>query len=236
MTNHSDFPLLLAGRLQRRYQRFLADVILTDGQTVTAHCPNTGSMWGCCTPGSPVWLTTATNPKRRLPYTWELVEALPGVLVGINTARANGLVRQGVETGVIQELADYRFVRGEVPFGSEGSRVDWLLESARGRCYLEVKNVTAADPGRAFFPDAVSTRGTKHLRELTRVVAQGEEAALCFCIQRADVTALRPADEIDPAYGAALRAAMAAGVTVMAYRAQVTLQGVALVERVIVEV
>ncbi len=240
MTDLSDFPPLVAGRLQRRYQRFLADVILADGSQVTAHCPNTGSMMGCSIPDSSVWLTAATNPKRRLPYTWELIEALPGVLVGINTARANSLVRQAVERGIIRELAGYRILRGEVPFGEENSRIDWLLErkanpSDQGetsRCFLEVKNVTAAQQGVAFFPDAVSLRGTKHLRELTRLVAQGQQAALCFCIQRGDITALRPADEIDPAYGIALRTAIAAGVMVLAYRAQVTLQGIALAEPV----
>ncbi len=217
-------PPLLEGRLLRRYQRFLADVELNDGSAVTAHCPNTGSMLGCAEPGSRVWLSSSKNPKRKYPLTWELVEVASGVLVGINTARSNDLVREALEDGTITELAGYPSLRREIPFGSEASRADLLLGGGGRRpCFVEVKNVTAAvSGGVALFPDAVTARGTKHLRELAGVVADGSRAVLCFSVQRQDVTEVRPADAIDPLYGRTLREALAAGVEILAYKAQVT--------------
>jgi sugar fermentation stimulation protein A len=222
---------LICGTLVRRYQRFLADVQLPDGRVVTAHCPNTGSMLGCKEPGSPVWISQADNPARKLAFTWELVQALPDVLVGINTARSNRLVREAIETGVIRELQGYDQVRAEVRFGIENSRIDLLLEeTGRPPCYVEVKNVTAAVGEKvALFPDAVSARGAKHLRELMAMVEQGKRAVLVFCVQRDDVTQVRPADEIDPLYGRTLRAALEAGVEVLAYGARVDPGGIELV-------
>ena len=220
------FPApLTAGILERRYKRFLADVRLPGGETLTAHCPNTGSLMGCAEPGSPVWLSHSSKPGRKYAYTWELVEVDGGATVGINTGRSNELVREALESGLIKELSSYADIRREVRFGRESSRVDMLLENdgQSPPCYLEVKNVTAAvDRGIALFPDAVSVRGTRHLRELIRVVKAGDRAALCFCVQRADVDEVRPADEIDPDYGRALREALAAGVEVIACRAQVS--------------
>lgn len=221
---------LRAGRLLRRYQRFLADVELETGQRVTAHCPNTGSMLGCAEPGSRVWLSVAANPARKYPWTWELVQAPEGALVGIHTGRSNALVREAVEAGVIAPLQGYTACRGEVAYGEQRSRIDWLL-SAPGRpdCYLEVKNVTAAvRDGVGYFPDAVTARGAKHLEEMRRIVAAGQRAVLCFCVQREDVSEVRPADHIDPAYGRVLRQAVAAGVEVLAYGAQVGLEGISL--------
>lgn len=217
-------PPFTEGRLLRRYQRFLADVEFPDGRRLTVHCPNTGSMLGCADPGMRVWLSQAANPKRKYAWTWEQVEALPGVAVGIHTGRTNSLVREGIETGLIRELADYPSVRGEVMAG-EGFRVDFLLSGAPGKtaCYLEVKNVTAAvQGGIALFPDAVSERASRHLRELMQRVRSGERAMLCFCVQRDDVAEVRPADALDPVYGRTLREAMAAGVEVTAYAAWVT--------------
>lgn len=218
-------PPLVEGVLKRRYKRFLADVDLSGGEVITAHCPNTGSLMGCLEPGSKVWLSRSEKPHRKYPYTWELVQAAGRVTVGINTGLSNILVREALESGVIAELKGYASIRKEVRFGDENSRVDLLLEDhvQLPRCYLEVKNVTAAvDGGVALFPDAVSVRGTRHLRELSRVVESGARAALCFCVQRSDVGEVRPADQIDPRYGKALREAIASGVEVMAYRARVS--------------
>ena len=230
------FPApLLEGRLLRRYQRFLADVDTAAG-ILTAHCPNTGSMQGCAEPGMRVWLSPATNPARKLAWTWELVEALPGVVVGMHTGRSNALVREAIEAGRVPDLAGYPAIRPEVKYG-EGSRIDLLL-TAPGRpdCYVEVKNVTAAVAGRiGYFPDAVTTRGTKHLREMSAMVASGHRAVLVFCVQRGDVECVRPADHIDPVYGRTLREALAAGVEVIALGATVTPAGIELERRLAVE-
>ena len=221
---------LIPGTLIRRYQRFLADVRLDNGEIVVAHCPNTGSMMGCNEPGSRVWLSESDNPTRKHRYTWELVEALPDVWVGLHTGRSNGLVEEAILSGTIAELTGYENIRREVKFGQERSRVDLLLSHAeKPDCYVEVKNVTAVvDNGVAIFPDAVSDRGAKHLRELMVVVASGQRAALVFCVQREDVTEVRPADEIDPVYGRTLRDAIAAGVEVLAYGARVSSEGISI--------
>jgi sugar fermentation stimulation protein A len=226
---------LAEGILKRRYKRFLADVDLTDGGGVTAHCPNTGSMMGCAEPGSTVWLSRSSKPGRKYPYTWELVQVGERVAVGINTGLSNHLVREALESGVIAELDGYARIRREVRFGEENSRVDLLLDGhgKRPRCYLEVKNVTAAvNGGVALFPDAVSVRGSRHLRELIRVVESGARAALCFCVQRGDVGEVRPADDIDPDYGRVLRQAIDSGVEVLAYRARVSPREIRLHQRV----
>ncbi len=232
---HFSTPLLEA-RLLRRYQRFLADVETADGRVITAHCPNTGSMQGCKEPGSRVWLSPASNPARKLAWTWELVETAPGVLVGVHTGRSNTLVREAIELGRVPELKGYDAIRPEVKYG-EGSRIDFLLQGpGRPDCYVEVKNVTAAVEGRiGYFPDAVTTRGARHLREMSAMVVAGHRAVLVFCVQREDVDAVRPADHIDPDYGRALRAALAAGVEVLALGARMDLQGIEMVRRLGVE-
>lgn len=221
---------LLEGTLLRRYKRFLADVQLADGSIITAHTPNTGSMLGCAEPGSRVWLRETDNPKRKYPYAWELVENLAGVMIGINTGLVNRVVSEAITGGVVAELQGYDSLRQEVRYGSENSRIDLLLEgSGRPPCYVEIKNVTSVDAAStAFFPDATSVRGSKHLRELAQVVAQGGRGVIFFCVQRGDARAVRPADEIDPLYGRTLREALAAGVEALAYRARVTAQAVVL--------
>jgi sugar fermentation stimulation protein A len=226
---------LIAATLLRRYQRFLADCELDDGTRLTAACPNTGSMLGCCTPGHRVWLSESDAPTRKYRHTWEMVQ-VGKVKVGINTGLPNRLVREAVENGVLAELGGYQGVRGEVPFGVERSRIDLLLQSAqRPDCYVEVKNVTAAvSDGIALFPDAVSARGAKHLRELMRLKTDGLRAVLVYCVQRGDVEEVRPADGIDPLYGRTLREALAAGVEVLAYRARVTTEEVILQQRIAV--
>jgi sugar fermentation stimulation protein A len=226
---------LIAATLLRRYQRFLADCELDDGTRLTAACPNTGSMLGCCTPGNRVWLSESDAPTRKYRHTWEMVQ-VGKLKIGINTGLPNRLVREAVENGVLAELGGYERVRGEVPFGVERSRIDLLLQSERRPdCYVEGKNVTAAvSDGIALFPDAVSARGAKHLRELMRLKAEGLRAVLVYCVQRGDVEEVRPADGIDPLYGRTLREALAAGVEVLAYRARVTTEEVILHQRIAV--
>jgi sugar fermentation stimulation protein A len=217
-------PPLLEARLLRRYKRFLADVELPGHGRLTVHCPNTGAMLGCAGPGMRVWLSRASNPARKYAWTWELVETGPGVRVGIHTGRSNRLVQEALEAGLITELRGYRGLQGEVRV-QPGFRVDFLLSGHRRKpdCFLEVKNVTAAvDDGIALFPDAVSERASRHLRELMARVRKGQRAMLCFCVQREDVSEVRPADAIDPDYGRILRKALKVGVEVCAYAAQVS--------------
>ena len=220
---------LIEGVLIKRYKRFLADVSLPDGTVVTAHTPNTGSMRGCAEPGSRVWLRDSGNPKRTYPLSWELVETPFGALVGINTGLSNQLVREAIECESIKELRGFKDIRTEVRYGVEQSRIDLLLENgSERRCYVEVKNVTMVESGIALFPDAVSKRGSRHLRELMAVVAAGHRAVIFFCVQREDATQVRPADHIDSEYGQTLRLAVARGVEPLAYAATVSLKGITL--------
>jgi sugar fermentation stimulation protein A len=223
---------LVEGRLIRRYKRFLADIQLPSG-VITAACPNTGSLMGCCEPGSRVWLSESDRVTRKYRHTWELVE-VGKVIVGINTGLPNYLVAEAIGEGTIAELTGYPSVRREVAFGEEASRVDLLLESPeRAPCYVEVKNVTAAaSAGVALFPDCVSERGSKHLRELIRLKARGMRPVQIYCVQRADVNEVRPADGIDYEYGQTLREAIAAGVEVLAYRAEVSASEIRIAQRI----
>lgn len=217
-----EFPgNLIEGRLIKRYKRFLADVQLADGEVVTAHCPNTGSMMGCQPEDARVWLTPASNPKRKLRYTWELVETAPGVLACVNTGRPNAQARQAVEAGRIPVLAGYAVVRAEVRYGEEKSRIDLHLSghSRHADAWVEVKNVTLCESGVGYFPDAVTLRGQKHLRELITCVRAGDRAVLLFCVNHTGVHEVRPADHIDPAYGNLLRQAAAEGVELIAWQA-----------------
>lgn len=208
-----------SGRLVRRYKRFLADVRLDDGQVITVHCPNTGSMKNCVLPDSPCWFSRSDNPKRKYPHTWELASVPGGHWAGINTGKANQLVAEAIDAGVITELQGYPERRAEVPYG-EASRVDWLLQESSRRCYLEVKSVTLMEaPGEGLFPDAVSERACRHLRDLMAVVQSGHRAVLLFCVQHTGIRWVAPAEAIDPGYAQLLRAAADAGVELLAYGA-----------------
>ncbi len=222
-------PPLIAGRLIKRYKRFLADVLLEDGSVVTVHCPNSGSMKGCAAPDSAVYLSRSATVGRKYPLTWELVQA-DGFWAGINTGLPNRLTREAIEDGTVSELQGYDTIRPEGPYG-EHSRIDLLLEGPSGRCFVEVKNVTLVENGRALFPDSVTTRGQKHLQELMRVVREGDRGVIFFTVQRGDGDAVSPADLIDPEYGRLLRMAMANGVEALAYRADVTPDEIRLTER-----
>ncbi len=223
-------PPLQNAVLIRRYKRFLADVQVPGQPPVTLHCPNTGSMLGCCDPGSQLWFQDSGNPSRKYPGTWELLQTARGDWVCINTARANRLVEEAIETGIIVELQGYERLRREVRYGVESSRIDLCLEaSTRPTCYVEVKNLTLCDAdGVGRFPDATSTRGQKHLRELMHMVAEGHRAVLVFCVAHTGVERVRPADAIDPAYGRLLREAAAQGVEILAYRAAISPESIRL--------
>lgn len=223
---------LVEGRLIRRYKRFLADIQLEDG-VVTAACPNTGSLMGCCEAGNRVWLSESDSTTRKYRHTWEIVE-VGKVMVGINTGLPNALVAEAIADGTIAELAGYPAMRREVAYGEERSRVDLVLDGGqREACFVEVKNVTAAaSKGVALFPDCVSERGSKHLRELIRLKARGVRPVQLYCVQRGDVKEVRPADGIDHEYGRMLREAIAAGVEVLAYRARISTTEVRLAERI----
>jgi len=226
-----EWPKLRAGTLIRRYKRFLADVKLRNGHLVTAHCPNSGSMKTCSEPGRTVYLSRSDNPRRRLKYTWEMI-AMPGSLVGTNTNTPNRLVREAILQRAIPPLAVYETVRAEAPYGLH-SRVDLLLTDAKGeRCYVEVKNCTLAENRVAYFPDAVTARGLKHLKELQETARQGHGAVIFFLIQRMDADTFRPADHIDPAFGRELRRAVRNGVTVLAYDVILDLRSIRLNRRV----
>jgi sugar fermentation stimulation protein A len=210
---------LFPGRLLRRYQRFFAEVELDDGRIVTAHTPNTGSMLQCAIPGHRVLISAAANPLRKLPWTLELIE-VNGSWVDTHTLRTNRVVEEGLRTGAIAELCGYD-VSAEVSYGD--SRIDFLLQREGEAIFVEVKNVTlCASNCVASFPDAVTERGQKHLRELARARDAGYRAIIFFLVQRAEATAFTPADAIDPRYGQLLREVIAVGVEALAYRSVVT--------------
>jgi sugar fermentation stimulation protein A len=225
---------LIRGTLVRRYQRFLADVTLESGETVVAHCVNPGSMLGVDAADSEIWLSAARNPNRRLRYTWELIR-VGDTLVGINTARPNRLVAEAIASGAIAELAGYRGVRREVKYG-RNSRIDLLLEGPdRPPCYVEIKSVTlrrGRHPGAPVeFPDAVTERGARHLRELAEAAQDGARAVMVFLAQRDDSDHFVIASDIDRTYAEELARAMAAGVEAICYRCHVSLAGISVRNR-----
>lgn len=210
----------LTGTLLKRYKRFLADIRLEDNSLLTVHCPNSGSMLGCSTPGSPVILSHSSNPKRKYPWTLEMVKK-GDCWIGVNTGMTNKIVHEALEHGVITELGPITRIQPEITVSAK-SRLDFLLETERGSTYLEVKNCSLAEGGVAMFPDAITARGTKHLQELAALKMQGHEAALLFCIQRGDAESFTPAQHIDPLYAATMAEVREQGVMILAYQASVT--------------
>ncbi|GAA5444034.1 sugar fermentation stimulation protein A [Microbulbifer sp. NBRC 101763] len=213
-------PSLQKATLLRRYKRFLADVESSEGEVFTIHCPNTGSMKNCWVEGGACWYSDSGNPKRKYRHTLEITTTPDGALAGVNTGRSNALVEEAIRSGVIGELQGYESLRREVRYGDENSRIDFLLSGDQGDCYVEVKNVTLADGERGYFPDAVSARGAKHLRELQKLAEDGVRAVLFYCVQHSGIESVEAAREIDPAYADALDSAVSAGVQVLAYKAQ----------------
>lgn len=211
-------PPLLPGRLVQRYKRFLADVRLPDGEIITAHCPNPGRMIGCAEPGWEVALSYHPSPRRKLPYTLEMVHN-GETWIGVNTHRANEVVAEALAAGQIPELRGYPELRREVRYG-ERSRVDFWLNGPEGACFVEVKSVTLRAGEGCRFPDAITQRGSRHLEELLAVKQQGARAVMLFVLQRDDGAWFAPAEDIDPVYARSLRSAAVQGVEILAYRAR----------------
>ena len=217
-------PPLTAGILLRRYKRFLADVQLSDGTRVTAHCPDPGSMKTIAQPGRPVALSRSGNRARKLPFTWEMVQ-IDDTWVGIHTNRSNALIDTALRAEVIPELVSWQTIEREVGVGA--SRLDFRLSGNGEACYVEVKTVTMCDGNTAMFPDSVTTRGQKHLNELMAVIKAGDRGALVFLVQRTDCDHFAPADAIDPEYGRLLRKAQKRGLQILPLVAKVSPTGVA---------
>ncbi len=215
-------PPLEIGTLLKRYKRFLADVEL-EGKTLTVHCPNTGPMTGCAEPGWQAAVSLSDNPKRKLPYTLEMVNN-GTTWIGVNTHQANRLVEEALEAERIEALTGYTRLRREVRYGEEKSRIDFLLEYAeQPDCYVEVKSVTLMEDNVHLFPDTVTTRGQKHLRELMTLMEQGHRAVMLYVVQREDGDSVfSPAAAYDPAYAKLLQEAAAAGVEVLAYQCEIS--------------
>ena len=220
------WPRLVEGVLIKRYKRFMADVKLKNGHVVTAHCPNSGSMLECSEAGRRVYLSRSDNPKRRLHYTWELIE-MPTSLVGVNTLVPNRLVKAAIKSDTIPMLSGFDTIRSEVRYGDR-SRIDILLERGQDRLFVEVKNCTLVTNGIARFPDAVTSRGLKHLKELQNQVRMGHGALMFYVIQRMDSDLFKPADHIDADYGRELRKAVENGVKITAWDVRIDLKGIQL--------
>lgn len=210
---------LIKAKLINRYKRFLADVRLESDSVITVHCPNSGSMKTCLGEDWPVCISDSGNPKRKYLHTLEMIHN-GKCWIGLNTHLANKIVKEAIENGVISELAGYSSIRTEVKY-SENSRIDILLEEDNKLCYVEIKNVSMVQDGIYRFPDSVTTRGTKHLNDLMKMIDEGHRAVMIYCIQRSDGDYFEPAYEIDPKYSATLQEAIAHGVEAYAYLAEV---------------
>jgi len=231
MTLIYQYPPLIPGRLIKRYKRFLADIELATGEIITAHCPNTGPMTGISLPGSLVQVSKSDNPKRKLAYTWEMIQ-LNSIWVGTNTAIPNRVIKLALQQKLLPELASrYTTVKSEVPYGKDNkSRIDFLLtgDDTQPATYVEVKSVTLSRANLALFPDTVTTRGQKHLRELTNLVPK-TKAVMLYFINRGDCDVFAPSDSCDPKYGELLREAVTQGVEVLPYRFEITPQSIHLI-------
>jgi sugar fermentation stimulation protein A len=216
---------LIHGKLIKRYKRFLADVLLDNGETVVAHCTNSGTMLSCLETGADVYLTPVNDPKRKTRFTWEMIRINQN-WVGVNTSWPNVLAYEAIKNQEIEKLKGYSQVKREVKF--DDSRFDIYCENNQEKCFVEVKNVTLKDGNMALFPDAVTTRGQKHLKTLIEVKKQGYRAVMLYIIQRSDVVGFAPARNIDPDYALALEQAINNGVEVIAIQAKVTPESIVL--------
>lgn len=230
-------PTLESATLLKRYKRFLADIELPDGEIRTIHCANTGAMTGCATPGDTVWFSTSDNPKRKYPNSWEISETKQGHRICVNTARANQLAVEAIKNNVIAELQGYDKLQTEVKYGQENSRIDILLSSPyKKNCYVEVKSVTLLDestiPGQGYFPDAVTTRGQKHLRELTEMALDENRSILLFVVLHSGIEKVSTAHHIDAKYSLLLKQAQDAGVEVLCYKAELNSTEITLISAI----
>ncbi len=217
-----EFPLH-KGSWIKRYKRFMVDINTTEGEVLTLHSANTGSMKNCYVEGGQVWYWDSQNEKRKYPHSLELCETPSGHVACVNTARPNHLVAEAIENGTVVELQDYTQLKQEVRYGDEKSRIDILLSGGQQDIYVEVKNCTLMENnGIGYFPDAVSERASKHLRELMRMVELGHRAVIFFCVNHTGIEEVRPADHIDTVYGGLLRDAAQMGVEVLAYKSHIS--------------
>ncbi|WP_034912416.1 DNA/RNA nuclease SfsA [Erwinia sp. 9145] len=222
-------PPLQPARLVKRYKRFLADVITPEGVALTLHCANTGAMTGCATPGDTVWYSTSDSLTRKYPHSWELTQTQQGHWICVNTLRANLLVKEALTAKCIPELSAYCTLRSEVKYGAEKSRIDFLLQADnQANCYIEVKSVTLLQQGKGYFPDAVTERGQKHLRELTKISENGQRAVLFFAVLHTGIEDVSPAHHIDVRYAELLVQARQSGVEVLCYNARLSPDGMQL--------
>lgn len=222
-------PTLLSGTLIKRYKRFLADVTLENGEEITVHCPNSGSMTGCSTPGSQIYLSTSDNPKRKYPNTLEIIKE-GDTWIGVNTSLTNKLVVEGIKDGKVPELQPFDQIKQEIKT-SEKSRLDILLTHNTTKTYVEVKNCSLVENGIAMFPDAVTTRGTKHLLELEDLVAQGHYGYIFFLVQRVDADTFTPAAHVDPTYAKTLKRVAGNGVKILVYQASVSPEKIEIIRK-----
>lgn len=217
------FTTLTSGILIQRYKRFLADILLPNGEQITIHCPNTGAMTGCANAGDTVWFSTSDNPKRKYAHTWELTQTQAGDFICVNTQRANQLVAEALENNWVSELADYTEILPEQKYGEENSRIDFLLkQQGLADCFVEVKSTTLlVDKGVGMFPDAKTERGQKHLRELTTIAQQGQQAVIFFAILHTGIERFEVAKQIDPKYAELFNVAKEKGLKTLVYKADV---------------
>ncbi len=214
-----------SAKLIKRYKRFLADIELNGGEETTIHCANTGAMKGCAEPNDTVWFSTSTNTKRKYPFSWEITQSQNNHFICVNTLRANQLIEEALHQDLIKELSGFDELRREVKYGNENSRVDFLATYKNAPdTYIEVKSVTLLNDGHGYFPDAVTTRGQKHLRELMDMVTQGHRAVLLFAVLHSGINDIAAASHIDPIYAKLLKEARLVGVEIIAYKADFSLK------------
>jgi len=224
---------LKSATLIKRYKRFLADVILADGNTTTMHVANTGAMTGCAEPEDTIWYSTSDNPKRKYPCSWELTQTKQNHFICVNTLRANQLAEEAILNGTITELQGFDELQREVKYGEENSRIDFLLTcDHKPDCYVEVKSCTLLEGDQGYFPDTVTTRGQKHLRELMNIVKNGDRAVLLFTVLHTGIKSFKVANHIDEKYADLLQQAINSGVEVLVYKAKITPETIFLSENI----
>ncbi len=224
---------LKSATLIKRYKRFLADVIFADGNTTTMHVANTGAMTGCAEPEDTIWYSTSDNPKRKYPCSWELTQTKQNHFICVNTLRANQLAEEAILNGTITELQGFDELQREVKYGEENSRIDFLLTcDHKPDCYVEVKSCTLLEGDQGYFPDTVTTRGQKHLRELMNIVKNGDRAVLLFTVLHTGIKGFKVANHIDEKYADLLQQAMNSGVEVLVYKAKISPETIFLSENI----
>lgn len=222
-------PPLKPATLIKRYKRFLADVTTPDGEVMTIHCANTGAMTGCATPGDTVWYSTSGNIKRKYPYSWEITQTADNHLICVNTLKANQIIEEALIAKNIPELSEYSEIKPEIKYGSENSRIDFFLSKKDlPDCFVEVKSVTLFERNQGYFPDTVTLRGQKHLRELTLIAKEGKRAILLFVALHSGIHVASAAAHIDKKYALLLEEAINNGVEVICYQADISVQQIRL--------